>query len=50
MESKGTDGEREITFRKPQKRRGWRGFPIWVWLVLLAVVIGVYIWLSLKYN
>ena len=50
MESKGTGEEREISFRKPQKRRGWKGFPIWVWLVLLAVVAGVYIWLSLKYQ
>lgn len=32
-----------------QEKKVFRGFPVWVWLVLLAVVGGVYLYLSLKY-
>lgn len=48
MESNEANEEKRISFRKPTKRRRWTGFPIWVWLLLLAVVVGLYI-VSLKY-
>lgn len=50
MESNLTKEEKKISFQKPAKRRRWSGFPIWVWLLLLAVVVAVYIVLSLKYK
>ena len=42
--------EKKIDFQRKTKRKPWRGFPIWVWLLLLAVVVGIYIGLSLKYK
>ena len=48
MENK--DDEKKIDFQRKTKRKPWRGFPIWVWLLLLAVVVGIYIGLSLKYK
>ena len=50
MESNEANEEKKIQFQKPSKRRRWTGFPIWVWLLLLAVVVGLYIGLSLKYK
>ena len=42
---------RKIEFQRPEKkRRRWSGFPIWVWLLLLAVVVGMYIGLSLTFK
>ena len=42
--------EKKIEIQRNTKRKVWRGFPIWVWLLLLAVVVGLYIGLSLKYK
>ena len=42
--------EKKIEFQKRAKRKPWRGFPVWVWFVLLAVVVGIYIVLSLKFK
>jgi len=42
--------KRKLEFQKPEKRRRWSGFPIWVWLVLLAAVVALYIGLSMKYK
>lgn len=50
MESNEANEEKKISFQKSSKRRRWTGFPIWVWLLLLAVVVGLYIGLSLKYK
>ena len=30
-----------------KKKRGFQGFPIWVWLVLLVVVAGLYFGLTM---
>lgn len=47
-EEKQTE-EKRIEMQEKKPRKGFQGFPVWVWLVLLAVVGGVYVYLNLKY-
>ena len=41
--------EKRIELPEKRGRKGFQGFPVWVWLVLLAVVGGIYLFLTLKY-
>ena len=40
--------EKRIEIEKPRRR--FTGFPIWVWLLLLAIVVAVYVGITLKYG
>ncbi|MBP5322907.1 MAG: hypothetical protein J6Y84_03835 [Bacteroidaceae bacterium] len=40
--------EKRIEIEKPRRR--FNGFPIWVWLLLLAIVVGVYVFITVKYG
>ena len=41
--------DKRIEFQGGKARKGFQGFPIWVWLVLLCVAGAVYLFLSMKY-
>lgn len=40
--------KKKIEFQREPKKRRFNGFPIWVWLLLLAIVVGVYLVLSMR--
>lgn len=49
MKEEKQNEEKQIEFPEKKARKGFQGFPVWVWLVMLAIVGGVYLFLSLKY-
>lgn len=40
--------KKTIEFQNKPKKRRFNGFPIWVWLLLLAIVFAVYVFMGMK--
>ena len=49
MENKDARENKKIEFQEKTHRKGFQGFPIWVWLLLLVVVAAVYFYLNIKF-
>ncbi|MBO4589836.1 MAG: hypothetical protein J5698_02555 [Bacteroidaceae bacterium] len=45
-----TNENQKKRFEIEKPRRRFTGFPIWVWLLLLAIVVAIYIGITVKYG